>query len=79
MQLIGNAVPPLLAQRIAENLFQGLKTAKPTDSKGALLSFIPTVADGVSPALSHVIDRVNRQFIQSKISTEILEQSTLWD
>ena len=70
MQLIGNAVPPLLAQRIAETLFQGLKTAKLTDSKGALLSFIPTVADGVSPALSHVIATVNQQFIQS----EILEQ-----
>lgn len=74
IQLVGNAVPPLLAQRIGESLIQQLQIAKPTCSQGALLSFIPTVADGVSPALRIVMDRVNQQFRQS----EILEQDTLW-
>ena len=75
IQLIGNAVPPLLAQRIGESLIQELQMAKPTYSYGALLSFIPTVADGVSPALRNVIDRVNQQFRPP----EVLEQITLWD
>lgn len=74
IQLIGNAVPPLLAQRIGESLVRELQTAKPTDEQGALLSFIPTVADGVSPALRTVIERVHRQFRQ----TEVLEQYSLW-
>lgn len=75
MQLIGNAVPPLLAQIIGQNLAQDLVNAKPTHSEGALLSFIPTVSDGVSPALSHVINKVNQQFIDRLI----VEEHTLWD
>lgn len=75
MQLIGNAVPPLLAQKIGESLIKELQTAKPTYAQGALLSFIPTVADGVSPALQKVINRVAQQFRQPAI----LEQPTLWD
>lgn len=75
IQLIGNAVPPLLAQKIGEGLIKDLQTTKSTYPQGALLSFIPTVADGVSPALQTVIDRVKQQFCQS----EVLEQPTLWD
>jgi DNA (cytosine-5)-methyltransferase 1 len=75
IQLIGNAVPPLLAQRIGESLIQTLQTTKITYAQGALLSFIPTVADGVSPVLRKVIERVQRQFCQ----VDILEQQTLWD
>lgn len=74
-QLIGNAVPPLLAQMIGQNLFQDLIAAKPVYTEGALLSFIPTVSDGVSPALRHVINRVNQQFILNLI----IEEHTLWD
>jgi DNA (cytosine-5)-methyltransferase 1 len=75
MQLIGNAVPPLLAQVIGQNLVQDLITAKPVHNEGALLSFIPTVSDGVSPALRHVINRVNQQFIRRLI----VEEHMLWD
>jgi len=75
IQLIGNAVPPLLAQRIGESLIQELQTAKPTYAQGVLLSFIPTVADGASPALRNVMERVQRHFCH----LDILEQQTLWD
>lgn len=75
IQLIGNAVPPLLAQRIGESLIKELQIAKPSYTEGSLLSFIPTAEDGVSPALRDVIERVQRQFRQS----EVLEQHTLWD
>jgi DNA (cytosine-5)-methyltransferase 1 len=67
MQLIGNAVPPLLAQIIGRNLVQDLANTKPMHSEGALLSFIPTVSDGVSPALRYVINKVNQQFIDRPI------------
>lgn len=73
MQLIGNAVPPLLAQRIGENLIQELPITKPSYAKGRLLSFIPTLANGVSPVLKNVIERVNQQFMHP----ESLEQRTL--
>jgi DNA (cytosine-5)-methyltransferase 1 len=75
MQLIGNAVPPHLAQVIGRNFVQDLITAKPMYNEGALLSFIPTVSDGASPALRHVINRVNQQFIYRLT----VEEHTLWD
>lgn len=75
MQLIGNAVPPLLAQVIGQNLVRDLVNVKPVHSEGALLSFVPTVSDGVSPVLRNVIDRVNQQFIHRLI----VEERTLWD
>lgn len=75
IQSIGNAVPPLLAQKIGEHLIQELSLAKPSSTKGCLLSFLPTLADGVSPALKNVVERVSRQFMYA----EHLEQPTLWD
>lgn len=62
MQMIGNAVPPLLAQRIATNLRADLQQAAPTYSEGALLSFIPTLSSGKSPILADVTRRVMEQF-----------------
>lgn len=75
MQLIGNAVPPLLAQVIGQTLAQDLVTAMPEYEEGALLSFIPTVSAGVSPALRNVINRVNQQFIHRLV----VEEPMLWD
>lgn len=74
-QLIGNAVPPLFAQMIAEHLAKELINAKPLTSEGVLLSFVPTLSEGVSPALKHVIDRVNKRFIHK---SEV-EMHSLWD
>ena len=62
-QLIGNAVPPLLAQRIAESLRQDLASSRPTCGPGALLSFVPTLASGRSPALEEVTRRVQQRFM----------------
>lgn len=75
IQLIGNAVPPLLAQAIGESLVRDLATAQPMYSEGALLSFVPTASDGVSPALRHVINRINQQFVHRLV----VEEHTLWD
>jgi DNA (cytosine-5)-methyltransferase 1 len=75
MQLIGNAVPPLLGQAIGQSLIQDLVTAQSVDSEGALLTFVPTVSDGVSPALKSVVNRVNQLFIQRLI----VEEHMLWD
>jgi DNA (cytosine-5)-methyltransferase 1 len=61
-QLIGNAVPPLLAQRIAELLLSDLNTPQETKSGGALLTFVPTLSSGMSPALESVARRVRRRF-----------------
>lgn len=74
-QLIGNAVPPLLAQRIAESLRQDLASLRPTRGPGALLSFVPTLSTGMSPALEEVTHRVKRRFM-SGAKQKVLQ---LWD
>jgi DNA (cytosine-5)-methyltransferase 1 len=75
MQLIGNAVPPLLAERIAINLMEDLAHARVSVNPSALLSFVPTVSDGVSPILRHVINRVNQRYVQKLV----IERHMLWD
>jgi DNA (cytosine-5)-methyltransferase 1 len=62
-QLIGNAVPPLFALAIANNLAKDLASAVHETSEGALLSFIPTLSSGYSPALRKVTDMVLDKFI----------------
>ena len=75
MQLIGNAVPPLLAQCIAESLRKDLDLKQPTVGPGALLSFIPTLASGMSPALEEVTQRVKQRFLSGP-KQKVLQ---LWD
>ena len=60
-QLIGNAVPPLLATRLAQHLEADLRRAFPPRCApaGALLSFVPTLSSGMSPALAAVVHRVS--------------------
>jgi DNA (cytosine-5)-methyltransferase 1 len=74
-QLIGNAVPPLLAQKIAERLLRDLNTPRETNPGGALLTFVPTLSSGMSPALESVARRVRRQF---GASTQRELQRALW-
>lgn len=63
IQLIGNAVPPLFAFRLASNLASDLlRCPQVCEPSGALLSFIPTLSDGCSPALKQTIDTVTREF-----------------
>lgn len=70
IQLIGNAVPPEFAFVLASNLASDLlRSSRECERGGALLSFVPTLSDGCSPALKRVIDTVNhrfRKYIQSQ-------------
>jgi DNA (cytosine-5)-methyltransferase 1 len=59
--LIGNAVPPSLSLRVAQQLLQDLETAMQTYNGGALLSFVPTRSTGMSPALQRTQELVIRQ------------------
>jgi len=61
-QLIGNAVPPLLASMIARNLAADLQTADLGAQGGTLLSFVPTLSIGMSPALASVMGMVHSTF-----------------
>lgn len=62
VQLIGNAVPPLLAERIATRLRADLAAASGTRQRGALLTFVPTLSAGMSPILAEVVERVLTRF-----------------
>jgi len=75
IQLIGNAVPPLLAQALAEHLARKLPRAKPRNEKGALLSFVPTLSNGASPALQSVSRRVFQRFQDAQLPAQ---QLSLW-
>jgi len=83
-QLIGNAVPPLLARTIALSLAHDLKD-NPTapggsehgtreHGRGTLLSFVPTLSDGFSPILRRVTERIRAEFPLAQCAPEL----TLW-
>ena len=73
--LIGNAVPPLLGECIGRQLCDGSVDATPQYGEGALLSFVPTMSDGMSPALRRTVDLVERTFANQDIGERQLE---LW-
>jgi DNA (cytosine-5)-methyltransferase 1 len=62
IQLIGNAVPPLLALAFATQLMLDLSEPGVSVRPGALLTFVPTLSGGRSPILQAVIDSVNKRF-----------------
>lgn len=77
IQQIGNAVPPLLARAIAECLRDDLVHRKrERRSRGELLSFVPTLSEGMSPALQRVVSRVRKAYFRKSPS---LVQRGLWD
>jgi hypothetical protein len=59
---------------IARNLALDLASAFPADRTGALLSFGPTLSEGMSPALRRVVERVEATLA----TAEREEQLTLW-
>jgi len=60
--LIGNAVPPRLAEAIAHRLAEGLRYGRVRGKSGALLSFVPALSRGISPALQQVTSLVESSF-----------------
>ncbi|MCY4235903.1 MAG: DNA cytosine methyltransferase [Cyanobacteria bacterium MAG CAR2_bin_4] len=62
MQLIGNAAPPLLATKIADAVLQSLQSATIRGKPGALLSFVPMLSNGMSPALEKVVQEVQSRY-----------------
>lgn len=62
--LIGNAVPPLLAKVFGKALARDVAAAFPRGGKGKLLSFVPTLSNGMSPSLAKVVDRVQSLFMK---------------
>lgn len=62
-RMIGNAVPPRLASVLAVQLARDLDTSPArAGSGGALLSFVPTLSAGMSPALERITGRVRSLF-----------------
>lgn len=61
-QLIGNAVPPHLAEVVARNVLSDLHTSTDRARPGALLSFTPTLSTGMSPILDEVTRRVENRY-----------------
>jgi DNA (cytosine-5)-methyltransferase 1 len=72
IQLIGNAVPPLFAYQIAKSLMRDMTIRQQHYREGALLSFVPTLSNGSSPALQSVVNMVNREFEDFIQSEEML-------
>jgi DNA (cytosine-5)-methyltransferase 1 len=76
VQLIGNAVPVHFAWCVGESLRQGLMEATPGLLPGALLTFVPTLSAGKSPALEAVERKVLRRFLRSDAEAQACFQ---WD
>jgi DNA (cytosine-5)-methyltransferase 1 len=74
IQLIGNAVPPALSSLIAKTLAADLRLATDFRASGALLSFIPTLSNGMSPALKAVSRVVASTFGEDSHNPRL----TLW-
>lgn len=72
IQMIGNAVPVRLAQRIAMSLKEDIKNASVVRDRGALISFIPTLSTGMSPVLKSVTDSVTARYIQQNYQEQAL-------
>ncbi len=77
IQLIGNAVPPLFALAIAQSLKTDLESlADREKGPGELLSFVPTLSAGMSPALESITKKVQMQFCRRNSKER---QLALWD
>ena len=76
IRLVGNAVPPLLATAFARQLAEDLGAAKKRLGSGGLISFVPTLSLGMSPALTRVTAKVKSAF---KVGPEVRMERLLWD
>lgn len=77
IQLIGNSVPPRLATAIGDHLLRRMREAVPNAAKrGRLLSFVPTLSEGKSPALQDTCDVVESRFGVTGVTS--VEEGVLW-
>ncbi len=60
--LIGNAVPPRFSEAVARHVLGQLEVPGAQHAKGALLSFVPTLSTGMSPALAQTTNLVLSKF-----------------
>lgn len=74
IQQIGNSVPVMLARAIGDTLIERLPSRTPESSgDGALLSFVPTLATGMSPALTETC-----QLVHSEFGARLRKEPLLW-
>ncbi len=67
IQMIGNAVPLGLGRRIASGLLRDLRKTPPiSGQEGKLLSFMPTVASAMSPALTTLSHSIQQRFFKQE-------------
>jgi hypothetical protein len=64
-----------LAQVLGRTLLGDLVRAKPQAGEGRVLSFVPTLSTGMSPALERVTEQVHTTFLLKESPKEAL----LWD
>jgi len=76
IQLVGNAIPPLFATALGKSLLRDLMNDNHQVDGGALLSFVPTLSSGLSPALRRVQEMVVSSF--SKKQQVNWETLPLW-
>lgn len=76
MQLIGNAVPVRLGRVFADSLRRDMETANVKEGEGRLVSFVPTLSEGMSPALDDITRRVAERFTED--AEPRTEQLALW-
>ena len=74
--IVGNAVPPLLAEQLARALLTDIADVTPRHSSGKLLRFVPTLSAGLSPALEAVVRTVKSRFGNAATRER---QISLWD
>lgn len=74
--LVGNAVPPAFAEVIASSVRGQLASKKQKNLPGQLLSFVPTMSTGMSPALRSLTERVTAEFGTQPVPAP--EQLRLW-
>ena len=75
--LIGNAVPPRLAEAFGRSVFRDYQTSQvnqAVSTDGKLLSFSPTLSTGMSPILSEVLGHVKKRYgvtIREEVATQL--------
>ena len=76
IKLIGNAVPPSLATVFARQMAEDISVAKQRQGPGGLVSFVPTLSTGMSPALMRVTAKVRDAF---NSTPKARMERLLWD